>query len=73
MVVGGLGLALSLEIFVKPGIIQPNVFPTMDIGQELPLEIRQNHQLMMELLGGQVQDQSGLFNRIARDAVELEQ
>jgi len=45
----------------------------MDIGQELPLEIRQNHQLMMELLGGQVQDQSGLFNRIAQDAVELEQ
>lgn len=71
--IGGFGLVTSLEIFVKPGIIQPNVFPTLNIGQELPLEIRQNHQFLMELLSGYLPDQSGMFNKMAKDAIELEQ
>lgn len=71
--IGGLNTALTLDIFVKPGIIQPNVFPTLNIGQELPLELRQNHQFLMELLSGYLPDQSGMFNRMAKDAIELEQ
>lgn len=71
--IGGLSPAMSLEFFVKPGIIQPNVFPTLNIGGELPLELRQNHQFLMELLSGHLIDQSGMFNKMARDAIELEQ
>jgi hypothetical protein len=68
-----LNLAVSIDLFVKPGIIQPNVFPTLNIGQELPLELRQNHQFLMELLSGHLPDQSGMFNKMARDGIELEQ
>jgi hypothetical protein len=64
---------MSLEFLIKPGIIQPNVFPTLNIGGELPLELRQNHQFLMELLSGHLIDQSGMFNKMARDAIELEQ
>ena len=71
--IGGLNPAMSLEFFVKPGIIQPNVFPTLNIGAELPPDIRQNHQFLMELLSGHLPDQSGMFNKMARDAIELEQ
>jgi hypothetical protein len=71
--IGGLNLAVSIDLFVKPGIIQPNVFPTLNIGQELPLELRQNHQFLMELLSGHLPDQSGMFNKMARDGIELEQ
>jgi hypothetical protein len=71
--IGGLNPAMSLEFFVKPGIIQPNVFPTLNIGADLPEDIRQNHQFLMELLSGHLPDQSGMFNKMARDAIELEQ
>jgi hypothetical protein len=71
--IGGLSPAMALEIFVKPGIIQPNVFPTLNIGADLPLDVRQNHQFLMELLSGHLPDQSGMFNKMARDAIELEQ
>ena len=71
--IGGLSPAMSLEFFVKPGIIQPNVFPTLNIGADLPQDIRQNHQFLMELLSGHLPDQSGMFNKMARDAIELEQ
>jgi len=49
--VGGLGLALSLEIFVKPGIPQPNLFPVTNMSQEIPKEIQIQDSLLMELLG----------------------
>jgi hypothetical protein len=71
--IGGLNPAMSLEFFVKPGIIQPNVFPTLNIGADLPEDIRQNHQFLMELLSGHLPDQSGMFNKMAKDAIELEQ
>jgi hypothetical protein len=48
--VGGLGTALSLELIVKPGLVQTNLFPTMDIGQSIPKEILLNNQTMMDLL-----------------------
>ena len=71
--IGGLNPAMTLEIFVKPGIIQPNVFPTLNIGADLPQDIRQNHQFLMELLSGHLPDQSEMFNKMAKDAIELEQ
>jgi hypothetical protein len=71
--IGGLSPAMSLEFFVKPGIIQPNVFPTLNIGADIPVDIRQNHQFLMELLSGHLPDQSGMFNKMAKDAIELEQ
>jgi len=64
---------MTLEIFIKPGIIQPNVFPTLNIGADLPQDIRQNHQFLMELLSGHLPDQSEMFNKMAKDAIELEQ
>ena len=71
--IGGLSPVMTLEFFVKPGIIQPNVFPTLNIGADLPPELRQNHQFLMELLSGHLPDQSGMFNKMVRDAIELEQ
>jgi len=71
--IGGLNPAMTLEIFIKPGIIQPNVFPTLNIGADLPQDIRQNHQFLMELLSGHLPDQSEMFNKMAKDAIELEQ
>lgn len=48
--IGGLGLALSLELISKPTIPQANLFPTMDFGQPIPKEMLMNDQTMMELL-----------------------
>jgi hypothetical protein len=67
------GLALSLELFVKPGITQPNVFPEVQIVQGLPNDVIFSGQLLVDVYGFSMPDQSGLFNRMAADAVELEQ
>ena len=48
--VGGLGTALSLDLIVKPSLVQPSIFPTMDFGQSIPKEILMNDQTMMGLL-----------------------
>jgi hypothetical protein len=48
--VGGLGLALSLELIVKTSLPQPNLFPTIEFGQSIPKEILFNDQTMMSLL-----------------------
>lgn len=34
-----LGLALSLELFVKPGLTQPSLFPTLTLVQPMPIEM----------------------------------
>lgn len=47
---GGLGVALSLELIVKPGLTQPSLYPTMDYGQPIPKEILMHDQTMMDLL-----------------------
>ena len=44
------GLALSLELFVKPGIQQPNVFPDVSIVQGIPNNILMQDSIMMDLL-----------------------
>jgi hypothetical protein len=33
------GLALSLELFVKPGLAQPSLFPNLAIAQPNPIEM----------------------------------
>ena len=67
------GLVLSLELFLKPGLTQANVFPEVQIVQGLPNDILFSGQLLVDVYGFSMPDQSGLFNRMARDAVELEQ
>lgn len=69
-------LALSLELFVKPSLTQPSVFPDINIGQELPNDIKMMQNIYMDLItNGSLfnPDQSDKLNRIASDAVELEQ
>jgi hypothetical protein len=66
-------LALSLELFSKP---QPNVFHDLNIGQELPNDIKIMQQTYMDLItNGSLfnPDQTDKLKRIASDAVELEQ
>jgi hypothetical protein len=68
-------LALSLELFSKP-ITQPNVFHDLNIGQELPNDIKMMQNIYMDLItNGSLfnPDQTDKLKRIASDAVELEQ
>ena len=68
-------LALSLELFSKP-FAQPNVFHDLNIGQELPNDIKMMQNIYMDLItNGSLfnPDQSDKLKRIASDAVELEQ
>ena len=44
------GLALSLELFVKPGLQQPNVFPEVSIVGGIPNNILMQDSIMMDLL-----------------------
>ena len=44
------GLALSLELFLKPGIQQPSVFPDVSIVKGIPNEILMQDSIMMDLL-----------------------
>jgi len=67
------GLAWSLELFVKPGLQQPNVFPEVQIVQGLPNDVLFSGQLLVDVYGRSMPDQSGLFNRMSAEAVELEQ
>ena len=63
----GFGLVLSLELIVKPGIVQPNLFPDQYIGQEMPNDYKyQMHDLYA------VGDPN-TFRRLTKDTVELEQ
>lgn len=71
--IGGLGLALSLELFVKPGIKQPDLFPTVTVNQALPEAVRVNQDFLLDLLRGEFPSQSHRFQQLSRDAVELEQ
>jgi hypothetical protein len=44
------GLVLSLELFVKPGLQQPNVFPDVTIVGGIPNNILVQDLIMMDLL-----------------------
>ena len=44
------GLVLSLELFVKPGLQQPNVFPEVSIVGGIPNNILMQDSIMMDLL-----------------------
>jgi hypothetical protein len=71
--IGGLGRALSLELFVKPGIVQPNLFPEVTINQSIPREMRHNNDFLMELLNMPLKNQSDKLKQMSDDTVELEQ
>jgi len=71
--IGGLGRALSLELFVKPGIVQPNVFPDVSINQSIPKEMRVNNDFLMELLNLPLKNQADKLKRMSDDTVEYEQ
>ena len=67
--------ALSLELFSKP-FVQPNVFPDLNIAQELPNDIKIMQNIYMDLItNGSLfnPDQTEQLNRILSDQVELEQ
>ena len=49
-VVPGFGLVMSLELFIKPGIVQPNVFPDIPFGIALPKELLMQDTYLMDLL-----------------------
>jgi hypothetical protein len=44
------GLVLSLELFLKPGLTQANVFPEVSIVQGIPNNILTQDLMMMDLL-----------------------
>ena len=44
------GLVLSLELFQKPGLTQPNVFPEMSVVKGIPNEILMHDQNLMGLM-----------------------
>ena len=68
-------LGLSLGLLSKE-LTQPNVFPSINISQELPNDIKIMQQTYMDLItNGSLfnPDQTDQLNRIVSDAVELEQ
>ena len=66
-------LALSLDLIAKPQITQPNLFPGQDISQNLPLSILIQDQILMDLLGIQLQPQTNKLNKMLEFTVEYEQ
>jgi hypothetical protein len=44
------GLALSLELFLKPGLVQPNVFSEPQLVSGIPNNILTQDLIMMDLL-----------------------
>jgi hypothetical protein len=71
--IGGLGRALSLELFVKPGMTQPNVFPDVSINQSIPKEMQINNDFLMELLNLPLKNQADRLKRMSDETVEYEQ
>lgn len=48
--IGGFGLALSLELFVKPGIQNPDLLPKQVLPVELTNEFRQRQEILGDIL-----------------------
>ena len=66
------GLVLSLELFQKPGLTQPNVFPDLNIVKGIPNDVLFSNQLVLDIYGGSLDD-SKQFNKMAADIVEFDQ
>jgi len=68
---------LSLEQTVRAGMRQnQNPFPSANINQEIPDEIKRHHQFFLDLLQGDIdfsQSQNRKLNNIIKDTVEIEQ
>lgn len=69
----GLSPMISMEIFIKPAIKQGNVFPSANINQKLPDEIKYGNQLFDDLYGGSLPNQSRKLQQLQQDSVEIEQ
>jgi hypothetical protein len=66
----------NFMLSLKPSIVQPNVFPDLNIAQDLPNDIKMMQNIYMDLItNGSLfnPDQTEQLKRIASDAVELEQ
>jgi hypothetical protein len=61
-----------LELFQKPGLQQPNVFPDLSIIKGIPNDVLFSNQFLLDIYGGAFDD-SAKFNKLSADAVELEQ
>ncbi len=62
---------MSLELFIKPGIVQPNVFPEVGIKQELPVELLMHGVFVLDLLQGvDLPNQTNRFEEIQSLTVE---
>jgi hypothetical protein len=48
---------MSLELFIKPGIVQPNVFPEVPFGIPLPKEVLMHDTYLMDLLTSELPSQ----------------
>jgi hypothetical protein len=69
----GFGLGLSLELIGKPSIVQPNLFPVININQPMPIDYQNAGQLFIDIYGVSLPNQTSKFNNLKQDAVELEQ
>lgn len=67
-------LSRILDLEQKQVVKQPhNPFPTANINQEIPLEIRQNNKFLMDILSSGSITESVRINQITKDTVEYEQ
>ena len=68
---GTVARVLSLELFNKPQLHQPNFFPEANINQQFPRELTLNQDLMMEMLGIKKIDQTEKFNDLIPLGIEF--
>jgi len=57
---------------VKPGLQQANIFPDLNIIKGVPNDVLFSNQFVLDLYGGSLND-GARFNKMAADAVDLEQ
>lgn len=72
-----IGLALSLELFVKPMVPQGNLFPEQNISKDLPVEMLRTQAFGIELMQSLFPElgtgQPEKFNNMRAYTVEIEQ
>jgi len=71
--ISGFGLGLSLKLIGKPSIVQPNLFPVINMNQPMPIDYQNAGQLFIDIYGISLPSQISKFNHLKQDAVELEQ
>ena len=71
--VPGLGAVLALDIFVKPGIKQPDLFVAIDLSQEIPKNMLTHQLIMMEMLHQELPNQNQKLKEIQDNTMEIQQ